>query len=309
MNSFAESASRRWLHFYATALACATFLLVVAGALVTSHAAGLSVPDWPTSFGTLRMPPMVGGVLYEHGHRMIAGTVGLLTILLAVWIWISEPRRWVRWLAGFAVLAVVLQAVLGGVTVLLKLPPIVSVGHATLGQTFLALAVSLALFTGADWRWTEAKFEDTSSPPLRQLTVGLTAAIFVQLVLGASFRHAAFGIVPHVVGGVAVSLLLVWVVARVLLDFQLEPQLTRPARVLLSLLALQLLLGLAAYNQLAISPGAARSLPLAVGITTAHVAVGALILAASVVLTLEAYRLTAVPRRAAEFTSAAKKAA
>jgi len=309
MNSSAESGSRRWLHAYATLVACCTFLLIVAGALVTSHAAGLSVPDWPTSFGSLRLPPMVGGVLYEHGHRLIAGTVGLLTILLAIWLWISEPHRWVRGLGAAAVLAVILQAVLGGVTVLLKLPPIVSVGHATLGQSFFAIAVSLALFTGADWRWGERKEENSFPPSLRQLALGLSAATFVQLVLGAAFRHAAFGIVPHFVGAVAVSLLVIWVIARVLLEFPQEPRLVRPGRILLFLLAGQLLLGLAAYHVLVTSPGSARLLPLAVGITTAHVAIGALILAASLVLTFEAYRGTLVPRRAAEFGSAAQKAA
>ncbi len=309
MNSSRELGSQRWLHVYAVLLACATFVLIVAGALVTSHAAGLSVPDWPTSFGTLRMPPMVGGVLYEHGHRMIAGTVGLLTIFLAIWIWISEPRRWVRRLAGFAVLAVVLQAVLGGVTVLLKLPPVVSVGHATLGQAFFTMVVSLALFTSAEWRWDESKFEDNSSPSLRRLSLGLTAAVFVQLVLGASFRHAAFGIVPHIIGAVSVSLLVIWVAPRVLLQVPQEPRLARPARILRGLLALPLLLGLAAYNALVTAPGTARSLPLAVGVTTAHVAIGALMLATSIALTFEAYRLTAVSRRAAEFTPAAAKAA
>jgi len=309
MNSSQDSSSRRWLHAFATLVACGTFLLIVAGALVTSHAAGLSVPDWPTSFGSFRMPPMVGGVLYEHGHRMIAGTVGILTILLAIWIWISEPRRWVRWLGVLAVLAVILQAVLGGLTVLLKLPPIVSVGHATLGQTFFAIAVSLALFMGAGWHWDEKKWEDGFSPSLRRLALGLTAATFVQLVLGAAFRHDAFGIVPHFVGAGVVSLLLVWVVARVLLEFPQEPRLVRPARILLFLLAVQLLLGLAAYNALVTSPGSARLLPLAIGITMAHVAIGALILATSLVLTFEAYRLTLVARRAAAFDPAAQKAA
>jgi cytochrome c oxidase assembly protein subunit 15 len=308
MNSFQDS-SLRWLHVHATLVACGTFLLIVAGALVTSNAAGLSVPDWPTSFGSFRMPPMVGGVLYEHGHRMIAGTVGILTILLAIWIWLREPRRSVRWLGAAAVLAVILQAVLGGVTVLLKLPPIVSIGHATLGQAFFAVAVSLALFTGEGWHGGEKKWEDNLSPSLRRLALGLTAATFVQLVLGAAFRHDAFGIPPHVVGAGVVSLLLVWVVTRVLLEFPGNPRLIGPARILLFLLAVQLLLGLAAYHALGTSPGSARLLPVAIGITTAHVAIGALILATSLVLTFEAYRLTLVGRRAAAFDAATPKAA
>src|SRR5579859_6854627 len=107
-----------WLHRYAVLVSCATFVLIVAGALVTSNDAGLSVPDWPTSLGSFRMPRMVGGVKFEHGHRMIAGTVGILTILLAIWIWKVESRRWLRWVAFGAVMAVLAQALLGGITVL-----------------------------------------------------------------------------------------------------------------------------------------------------------------------------------------------
>src|SRR5213594_4862908 len=139
-----ESTATRRLHYYATFVAFATFLLIIAGALVTSNDAGLSVPDWPTSFGSFRMPRMVGGVKYEHGHRMIAGTVGLLNVLLAVWLWKTDERKWVRRLGGIAVLAVVAQAVLGGITVLFYLPAPVSVGHACLAQLFFSITVSLA---------------------------------------------------------------------------------------------------------------------------------------------------------------------
>src|SRR6266513_6044326 len=114
--------SNRWLRRYATLVACATLLLIIAGALVTSNDAGLSVPDWPTSFGSFGMPRMVGGVKYEHGHRMIAGSVGLLTIILALWLWKAEERKWVRRLGGLAVLTIVAQALLGGITVLFYLP-------------------------------------------------------------------------------------------------------------------------------------------------------------------------------------------
>src|SRR3989442_2588825 len=107
-----QALNNRWLNRYAIFVAFATFLLIIAGALVTGNDAGLSVPDWPTSFGGFRMPRMVGGVKFEHGHRMIAGMVGLLTIALAIWLWISEPRRWVRRLGGLAVVAIVAQAVL-----------------------------------------------------------------------------------------------------------------------------------------------------------------------------------------------------
>src|SRR2546422_1366412 len=134
-----QGLNNRWLHRYAIFVAFATFLLIIAGALVTSNDAGLSVPDWPTSFGSCRMPRMVGGVKFEHGHRMIAAFVGLLTVFLAAWLWVSEPRRWVRRLGGLAVLTVIAQAALGGLTVLLYLPVPISVGHACLAQIFFCI--------------------------------------------------------------------------------------------------------------------------------------------------------------------------
>jgi heme a synthase len=161
-----RSEKNPWLHRYANFVAFCTFLLIIAGALVTGNDAGLSVPDWPTSFGSFRMPRMVGGVKFEHGHRLIAGTVGVLTILLAIGLWGKDSRRWVRWVGFAAVMAVVAQAVLGGVTVLFHLPVAISAAHATLAQIFFCLAASLAFFTCADWRWEEAKLQDTFSPSL-----------------------------------------------------------------------------------------------------------------------------------------------
>ena len=128
-------------------LVAATFLLLIAGGLVTSTGSGLAVPDWPLSYGQW-MPPMVGGILYEHGHRMIAATVGLLTLILTLWIGFSEKRRWVRLLAIAAFAAVVLQGILGGLTVLWQLPAAVSVAHAMLGQTFFVLVALLATIYG-----------------------------------------------------------------------------------------------------------------------------------------------------------------
>jgi len=137
------------LHRYAIFVAICTFFLIIAGALVTGNDAGLSVPDWPTSFGSFRMPRMVGGVKFEHGHRMIAGAVGILTIILALALWIKDSRRWVKWIGGAAVLAVLAQAALGGITVLFYLPVAISTSHATLAQVFFCLAASLAFFTRA----------------------------------------------------------------------------------------------------------------------------------------------------------------
>src|SRR5437667_2183294 len=122
-------------HRLCLALSACTLFLIFVGGLVTSTGSGLSVPDWPLSYGRL-MPPMVGGIFYEHGHRMVASAVGLLTVVLAVWLSRREPRAWVRRLGYAALAAVVAQGVLGGLTVIFLLPTAVSVAHACLAQTF-----------------------------------------------------------------------------------------------------------------------------------------------------------------------------
>src|ERR1700745_3689359 len=110
------------LHRFAKLVAGSTVFLVLAGSLLTSTDSGLSVPDWPTSYGwnMFTFPPSkwVGGIFYEHGHRLIASTVGFLTIVLAAWLWLADERRWMKRLGAAALGAVILQGVLGGVTVL-----------------------------------------------------------------------------------------------------------------------------------------------------------------------------------------------
>src|SRR5207245_6456480 len=141
----------RGIHRLAVATAASTFVLLFVGGLVTSTGSALAVPDWPLSFGQV-FPPMVGGVLFEHGHRLVAACVGLLTVTLMVLLSQWEPRAWVRWLARGAVLAVLLQGTLGGVTVLFRLPLAVSVTHACLAQAFLCLVMALAVCTAPGWQ-------------------------------------------------------------------------------------------------------------------------------------------------------------
>src|SRR5687768_6562605 len=140
-----------WLHRYSLLLACATLFLVVAGASVTSNEAGLSVPDWPLSYGKV-MPEMEGGIFYEHGHRMVATTVGFLTIILAVWLWRADPRPWMKRLGWAALGAVIVQGALGGMTVIFLLPKPVSISHACLAQLFFSTTVAIALFTSPQWQ-------------------------------------------------------------------------------------------------------------------------------------------------------------
>jgi len=279
-----------WLHRYAIFVAICTFLLIIAGALVTSNDAGLSVPDWPTSFGSFRMPRMVGGVMFEHGHRMIAGTVGILTIILALALWIKDSRRWLKWVAGAAVLAVLAQAVLGGITVLFYLPVAISTSHATLGQIFFCLAASLAFFTRADWRWDEPKLVDASTPSLQHLTAATTGVILLQLILGAVYRHHGAGIEPHVVGACVVTMFVAYVVTRIMTKFSQTPALLRPAQLLGALLVVQVFLGIGSYVVKMGDRNAPQPLPPVVNWTTAHVAAGALVLVSSLYLTYQTHR-------------------
>ena len=140
-----------WLHRFIKLVVASTVLLILAGGMVTSTGSGLAVPDWPNTYGefmfSFPLEKMVGGIFYEHGHRLIASTVGFLTIILAVWLWWADPRGWVRRLGFIALAAVILQGVLGGLTVIYLLPPPISIGHAGLAQIFFCLTVSLALFT------------------------------------------------------------------------------------------------------------------------------------------------------------------
>ena len=195
---------REWLAVYARSLVPAVLFLLVAGAMVTSTGSGLAVPDWPLSFGKV-MPPMRGGVFFEHGHRMVATTIGLLTIILAAWTSRVEPRAWVRRLTWGALGLVILQGVVGGVTVLLRLPVWTSALHACLAQGFFLVIVFLALAHSPSWEARDVELP-RQSRRLPRLALLTTIAIYGQLVLGAVMRHMNAGLAipdfPTVFGGV-----------------------------------------------------------------------------------------------------------
>jgi len=298
-----------WLHRYAIFVATCTFFLIIAGALVTGNDAGLSVPDWPTSFGSFRMPRMVGGVKFEHGHRMIAGAVGIMTIILALALWLKDSRRWVKWVGGAAVLCVLAQAALGGITVLFHLPVAISTSHATLAQIFFCLTSSLTFFTRAGWRWDEPKLEEASTPSIQQLSMATTGVILVQLILGAAYRHSGMGVEPHIVGACVVTLLVAWLVTRIARKFSDQPALLKPALLLGALVMLQLSLGMGAYLVKTAGRSAPQPMPPVVNMTTAHVAVGALVLVISLYLTYQTYRFLGAPTEAVKIASAPHGAA
>lgn len=286
------------LNRFAILVACATFFLIIAGALVTSNDAGLATPDWPLS-GGLFLPKMVGNLFYEHGHRMIATTVGVLMIVLCIYVRLKEKRVWIWRLALFALIGVCAQGILGGLTVNLMLPQSVSTAHATLAQLFFCATVSLAVFTSRSWTEARVLREEKGTLPLRYLCTAALATIFLQLILGATLRHSAKWdqhlptelILAHIGGAVAVTIALGATSLNVLRRHKDETFLTRPAAMALALLVVQLFLGVAAYLTRLASPNEPQPLNPMIGITVAHVACGALIFATTIVLTLRTYRV------------------
>jgi len=278
-------------------VACATFLLIIAGALVTSHDAGLATSDWPLSNGQV-FPRMVGNLFWEHGHRMVATTVGLLTILLTIYLLRKEKGRWVRRLGVFALLAVIAQGLLGGLTVKLMLPLAVSAAHATLAQLFFCTTVTLAVFTAPSWHRHSAIVEEQGSLPARYLCLAAAGTIFLQLIIGATLRHSVTWDKPlptelllaHIGGAIAVIVLLATATGAILRRHPNQTFLTRPAAIALTLLGIQLLLGLGAYITRQASPNDPQPLNPMVAITVAHVACGALVFATTIILTLRSFK-------------------
>ena len=248
---------------------------------------------------------MVGNLFWEHGHRMVATTVGMLTIVLMVYILAKEKRPWVRKLGVFALLAVIAQGLLGGLTVKLMLPLAVSSAHATLAQLFFCTTVSLAVFTSRSWIEAKPLAEEKGILPLRYLCTAALVTIFLQLILGATLRHSATWdrhlptelILAHIGGAVAVTLMLGSASLTVLRRHPNERFLTRPATIALALLVVQFGLGIAAYLTRLASPNDPQPLNPMIAITVAHVACGALVFVTTIVLTLRTYRVLPARRK------------
>ena len=193
-----STSSARWLNRFAWFTAVATLLLICSGGMVTSKGVGLAVPDWPTTFGynmfLFPVSKWIGGVLFEHTHRLIASTVGLLTIILGIWLWRTEDRRAVKTLGLIAVAGVILQGILGGLRVTM-LKDQIGIFHACLAQAFLGLIVLIAITTTNFWRSLGVNLTgltgQVSQPLLRikMMAIATTIAIYVQLALGATMRH------------------------------------------------------------------------------------------------------------------------
>jgi cytochrome c oxidase assembly protein subunit 15 len=302
-NSLVDWQTPQSLHRYAIACVVATWCLIFIGGLVTSTGSALAVPDWPLAFGHL-VPRLVGGVRFEYGHRVAAAAVSVMTLGLAIGAARSEPRSWVRKLAIGAFALVIVQAGLGGITVLLELPLAIAVTHAATAQAFLCLIVALAVVTNP--RFGTAASETALHPRLIVLTTVTTMAIYVQILLGAVMRHLGAGLaipdfplsygrlIPpldsgfvminfaHRAGALAVSILTVWTVMAVMRGDRGDPWIRRPAIAIVVLLAIQITLGaLTVWSGRAVIP------------TTAHVSTGAAVLATSLVLAIRVRALGA----------------
>ena len=302
-----EAPSKSAVHRFAIATAGFTVLLLMAGALVTSNDAADSVPDWPLAYGKI-IPPLVGGIRYEFTHRVVAFIVAMLATALAIWLAGTDKRPAVRRLGWTALALVVAQALLGAARVKLGHPPLIATFHATVAQIFFITTVALALYTSPWSLSDQAPHEDRGSPQLRSMALWTTIVIFVQLILGAGFRHGAFGILPHLIGAVAVTFFVIWTGRAAKKRFANVPAIRRSVVWLHATFGTQILLGFAAYWAVAKAINEAQpTLPYVI-LTVAHVLVGALTLASSVILTLICYRLLR-PSGAVELSSQASRAA
>ncbi len=323
------------LHLFALLTAASTAILIFAGGLVTSTGSGLSVPDWPNSYGwfmfTFPVENWVGGIFYEHSHRLIASTVGFLILVLAFWLWRAEPRAWVRRLGFIALGAVITQGVLGGITVLWYLPDPISIAHASLAQIVFCLTTTIALVTSPGWRrgYVERRFSAAGAAravpyddrTLQRVALLTLATIYAQIVIGATMRHTDAGlaipdfpwmfggVIPdhwdpkiavhfaHRVGALVVSILILATTGHVFAHHRRRPELLRPAVLLLVLVSLQVTLG-----ALTVLSGKHYI------INSLHVVTGASVLASTLVLTLRAHRARFAGALAADDRRAAARA-
>jgi cytochrome c oxidase assembly protein subunit 15 len=297
--------SERLVHLFAVLVALSTAILIFAGGLVTSTDSGLSVPDWPNTYGwfmfTFPLEKMVGGIRYEHTHRLIASTVGFLIMAQAFWLWRAEPRRWVRQLGYVALLAVITQGILGGITVLWFLPDPISIAHASLAQLVFCMTMTIALATSPGWRRAYGGAADDRT--LQKVALATTVLIYLQIVVGATMRHTeaglaipdfplAFGhLIPpqwsaaiaihyaHRVGALVVTVMVLATTGHVFYHHRSSRQLSRPSLLLLALVSLQITLG-------ALTVLSGRQFV----INSLHVVIGASVLVTSLVLTLRAHR-------------------
>jgi cytochrome c oxidase assembly protein subunit 15 len=290
----------RGIHQFAKFVVAWTVLLFIAGALVTSKNAALSVPDWPKSFGTWfpSLWQLAGGAFFEHSHRVIAGGLGVFTLALAILIWVKDNRRWLRWFGVIAVFGVVVQAVLGGEVVRQLLQYWLPVIHACFAQIVFAAVLGIAVFTSQWWISERPQLADSGTPSIQTLAILNAAVIFLQVVLGAGFRHSEIPVWPHMIGALAVLGMVMWTATALRKRFGTSSELSRARSLLHAIFGIQFLLGFGAYW--------ARLETLKVGSTSAtviltvvHTVLGAVLFAFSILIVLLCFRLVSRRREVA----------
>jgi cytochrome c oxidase assembly protein subunit 15 len=304
-----------WVGAFAKVAVGATFLLVLAGGVVTGAEAGLAVVDWPNSYGynmfLYPLSRMTGGIYFEHAHRLIGSLVGLTTLVLALYLLRVESRRWVKGLGLAALVMVIVQGILGGLRVtgtftMSSSPEDVSpnlalaVVHGVLGQVFFSTMVALAVFTSSTWRERAGAVRRPSASVDRTLAGIFVVLLIVQLVLGAVLRHLSSMLLTHITMAVLVTVLAMVVGMRAGSVKPAPPLLTSLGAKLLIVVGLQILLGVGALVVTTMAEGITPR-PLAdVIVTTAHQANGAVLLALAVSVWLWTYRLLDVDMTVAE---------
>ena len=282
------------VHKFALFVVAWAVLLLSAGALVTSEDAALAVPDWPLSYGSIT-PPMVGGIAFEHTHRVIAAILGLFIIVLSVMLWRKEERPWVKWLGVAAVAGVIIQGLLGGLTVLKLLHYWLPVMHACMAQLMFVTLVTIAVVTSRWWVANQPQFEDKATPAIHTIVVLNAGAIFLQIALGAAFRHNYAPVTPHVAWALGVLWIASWTARELRKRFAGSAEISRVRALLHGIVGLQVLLGIGALWTRLRSAGDPQPMPAMVATTVVHTVFGAILFATAILVVLLCYRL--IPRR------------
>lgn len=302
----------------AVLLVCAVFPLIWVGGLVTSYEAGMAVPDWPTTYGfNLFLYPWTTWILgpwdlfIEHAHRLLGALAGLLSIALAITLWRLDNRRWMHVAGIVAILGVILQGILGGMRVEMNERTLARI-HGCLGPAFFAYCVALAIMTSPLWRSGRARLRHDAAGKLQRLAIVTAVLAYFQLVLGSFVRHVPYeatagafqvAVVFHLFMAAVLTLHIGLLSFRVVQRFRDVPALARPAYALAAMIVIQLVLGCAVWvanygwpSWFAGYAWASQHVVQAEGtmqahVTTAHVALGSLILAVSLLVALRSCRL------------------
>lgn len=285
------SKSAAWAHRFCALSCLVTVVLILFGGLVTSMGAGLAVPDWPTSFGynmfLFPWSKMIGGIFYEHMHRLLGSVVGILTVSTAIIIFLVDTRKWIKYLSLLACALVIFQGILGGLrVVLIELD--LAIIHACVAQLFFALMVSMTLFTSKSWLLNNNSNQNDSK--LNLLSILTVSSIYVQTILGALLRHTGHMLEAHFLFAFIVASLIIWLCVRVNRIHYENKEILRNANWLSIFLFLQILLGLFSFIQKYTILGQKFAYNTFLISTSMHVVFGALLLASAITMTLRILR-------------------